>query len=334
MRLSALLECIIAKPEFANNSILCIMYSRTEYLAKWVMAIPIIRIKYFLAVVICGTFSEAAEMMYTTQATVSKNIAALEKEVGIALFDRTRRKAGLTEAGKVFLTYAERLLDDYNEMIQALGKLSATESVSTSLAAIPVMAHYGIISLIGQFRKHNPHVNFIVDERESANILLSLEEEQYEMAFTREEGIDHKVFQCLRYCSDRLAAVLPSTHPLAGKASLSLRELADEDFILLGKQVALHQFCVSACRKTGFQPNIVYTGTRVENIMEIVSQGNGVSLLMEKTAKFVQSANTKIVRLEEDLLSHLVLVRLRRHTPSGAGNLFWQFIRQQSQIER
>lgn len=289
---------------------------------------PFTRIKYFLAVVISGTFSEAAEVMHATQATVSKQIMALEKELGFSLFDRRHRKAELTSAGKIFLSYAQQLMNIYNEMNLELAKLEAFRSGNTSVASIPVMAHYGIISLFGEFRKNHPQINIIVDERESCDILQALDQNQYEMAFMRGEGIDSAQYEWIELFTDRLAAAVWQDHPLAARKQVALSDLKNEDFVLLGPQSGMHSFCLRACKQAGFTPHIVYTGTRMENIIEMVSQGMGISLLMETPAHFVLRPNAVMIPISPILQSQIVLVRRRKHVLSGAGKAFWTFIRQ------
>jgi DNA-binding transcriptional LysR family regulator len=123
-------------------------------------------------------------------------------------------------------------------------------------------------------------------------------------------------------------AVIPNEHPLAPKKSISLISLKDEDFVLLGPQSALHAFCLRACKKEEFTPRIVYTGTRVENIMEMVSQGMGVSLLMEIPARFAIRPHAIIIPIAPVLHSKIVIARCRKHALSSAGKVFWKFFQQ------
>jgi LysR family transcriptional activator of glutamate synthase operon len=288
----------------------------------------LISIKFFLAVVISGTFTQAAEVMYTTQSTVSKQINALEKELGVLLFDRSKRKVTLTSAGNLMLEHAEKLLDSYNEMAHAMEELSSRHGNQTALASIPVMAHYGIIALISEFRTSHPNFNLIVDECEASDIIQGMKEKQYEMAFMRSMGIDQAKYQRIVLFTDRLAALLPAGHPLADQKSISIRQLRNETFLLLGKRTSLYDYCVNACKQHGdYAPNIGFTGTHMENIVEMVGQGMGVSLMMETPAGHLQKGNTRLVALKEEIVSQVILVRLRRLSPTVVGDSFWSYIR-------
>lgn len=286
-------------------------------------------VRTFLAIVVTGSFSEAAESLYMTQATVSKQIHALEKELGVQLFDRSHRRPELTEAGLTFLPYAQTFQDTYNAMTEKLHSLSAPCNNNLSIASIPVMAQYGIISLINAFRNNQPGFHVAIEERESCDIPSAIEAQQYEMAFYRAEWLDHKKYQHIKLFEDRMYALLPSSHPLAGRASISLRDLQQDVFLLLGRHTDLYDFCINCCRQyANFTPRVGYTGTRMENIVEMVSEGMGVSMLMEKPARYIlKQHSVSLVPLQETITTNISLIRLRNRPLSSAGNAFWGYMR-------
>ena len=87
--------------------------------------------------------------------------------------------------------------------------------------------------------------------------------------------------------------------------------------------------CASA-QKGGFHAERVYSGTRIENILEMVGQGMGVSLLMEAPVRYAAPKGIEIVPLSEDLFSHITLVRLRKHRLSIASEAFWYYVKERS----
>ena len=101
------------------------------------------QIQYFLSIVETGSFSAAADEHFISQSSLSKIIIALEKELQVSLFDRSKRKVFLTEAGDAFLKHASKLDAAYKDMVVELdGYKSETDSFS--VAAIPVLTQYGI----------------------------------------------------------------------------------------------------------------------------------------------------------------------------------------------
>ena len=289
----------------------------------------VLRLKYFLAVSQSGSFSEAAEILYTTQSSVSKQIIALEKELSAELFDRSHRKIALTPQGMVVLAHAQHILEEHAEMVKELAAFGLYDGQALSVASIPVMAHYNVPTLLASFREQCPSIRIELDEREGNDILFAMEQRQCELAFMRSDKLDCKLYEWQQLCEDRVVAVLPAGHPLASAAVLSLRHLRPEKFLLLNRNTLIYQLCVNACNEAGFQPNIVYTGTRSENIMEMVASGMGISLMMEQSARYVGARDVALVPLAEALTSTFSLVRMRRGHYTSAALALWNFVAHQ-----
>src|SRR5512139_1451809 len=108
------------------------------------------QIQYFLSVVETGSFTAAADEHYISQSSLSKIIIALEKEIEVPLFDRSKRRVFLTEAGEAFLGHARKLDATYKAMLVEIdGYKSITDSFS--IASIPILTQYGITTLIAQY---------------------------------------------------------------------------------------------------------------------------------------------------------------------------------------
>src|SRR5512137_2591980 len=96
------------------------------------------QIQYFLSIVDTGSFSAAADEHYISQSSLSKMIISLEKELGVQLFDRSKRRVSLTEAGNAFLKHA-RLLNAENKSLLIEMDGYKSEADTFSVAAIPVL---------------------------------------------------------------------------------------------------------------------------------------------------------------------------------------------------
>ncbi|MFM8321903.1 MAG: LysR family transcriptional regulator [Chloroflexota bacterium] len=279
---------------------------------------------YFLKVVETGSFSAAADALYLSQSSLSKQIIALEKELGFILFDRSKRKIGLTAGGKAFLPHAQAIEADYSGMLKAVAPYKAAPTLS--IVSIPVIAQYGISAYIGQFGREYPEVRLALDEREAVEVLPLLTSQQYDLAFLRDNYLDKTRYACIEVASDRFAAVLSTQHRLAGQSSLALADLANENFIMFDKGTVVHELAVDACRAAGFEPRIFYASLRVESILGLVASNSGVALMMQRLVEYHKNPGVEIVPLQETIGSRLVLAWPKEVKPSKALVDFTDFI--------
>jgi LysR family transcriptional activator of glutamate synthase operon len=283
------------------------------------------QVKYFLTVAEMGSFSAAADNLYISQSSLSKQIMALEKELGFALFDRSKRLIVLTEAGATFRKYARRLNDEYEEMFDNLKQYK--RALSLSIVAIPVIAQYGITSYIAQFQSAYPNVQLMLEEREASTILPALNNHQFDLAFIRDNYLDTEQYLLLEVDRDKFVIALPSRHALAARTSISLHEIANENFIMFDKGTVVHELAVDACRRAGFEPRIFYASLRVESILGLVASQSGVALVMEKIFQYHKHPDVIAIPLDKIVESKIVLAYPKDKKLSVPARNFWEFIR-------
>ncbi|NTU55445.1 MAG: LysR family transcriptional regulator, partial [Anaerolineales bacterium] len=248
-------------------------------------AMEIRQIQYFLSIVDTGSFSAAADEHYISQSSLSKMIIALEKELAVPLFDRSKRKVSLTEAGEAFLRHARQLNAGYKAMLVELdGYKSAADSFS--IAAIPVLPQYGIATMVSQFRDKHPHIRFSLEEIDGLNILPALTEHRFDLAFTRHNYVDHDQFTCLEISKDKLLLVVSKKNRHAGRSSISLKELANDNFILFDKVTDLHNLILDECGKAGFEPTVFYSSHRKVSVLGLVATNIGLALMPVKSYEY------------------------------------------------
>ncbi len=231
-------------------------------------------------------YMEAAERLYMNQSTLSKHIIAMENELGVPLFDRSTRRVKLTEYGEALLPHARSIMHSEFEYSSILMQIQNRQKGIMTLGSIPPMAQYGIISLLADFHREYPDSHVTLLEEDSQNLPGLLREKKCELIFLRESKLDfeknfledHALIR-IPYIQDRLIALLPSCHRLAGKKYISLRELKEESFCLIKEGTLLYEMCINACQASGFIPRTAFTSHRIESILDMVSTGNYVALL-------------------------------------------------------
>lgn len=127
-----------------------------------------------IAVVENETFLEAAECRNISQSTLSKKIMKLERELDITLFDRSRRKASLTEAGSVFYQEALRLTECYAGMLSKLEPYRKNKKQKLCIGTLPILTQYDLTARLKSFTETYPQIDFSFEEAEEAELLVGL----------------------------------------------------------------------------------------------------------------------------------------------------------------
>lgn len=274
-------------------------------------------------------YMEAADQLFLTQSTLSKHIQALEKSLDITLFDRTTRRVQLSEAGSVFLPYARELDSVQAQCLTALDRYRQDRSLRLSLGSIPIMSQYRISELLSDFRRAHPEITLRIAEEDSQDLISLLHRGQCQLAFLRtdpEYAPLPEEFTAIRISEDRLAALVSNDHPLAGKDSVPLAELAAEDFLLFQEHSQMHGFSVHACQRSGFTPRVSFNGRRPENLAELASRGLGVALLMKKQAAALRLEKASLLDLEPAYINEISLCYLTDRPLSPTAKAFLRFI--------
>ncbi len=280
------------------------------------------RCREFVVLAQTCNYLQAADQLFISQSSLSKHIKALERELGVELFNRTTRRVQLTEHGRVFLPFARKLAATAHDAEVAMANATDNERRIIGIGSIPVMVPYGITEVLHCFERDHPNVRLRLTEGEADYLKDLLRKRQLDLAFIREwdgsvglEDGDNE-FAATDYTDDRLAAVLPSGHPLAMRPSVKLGELANEEFLLLPQGTVMDALIMDACAVEGFVPEVRYRGTRAENIIDLVGRGMGVSLLMRKPAAYLARSAVSVVDIENPIVTKIRVYRLRDRDPN------------------
>jgi DNA-binding transcriptional LysR family regulator len=297
----------------------------------------------FIVLAETKNYWEAADRLYLNQSTLSKHIKAMEKELGSQLFSRTTRKVELTDAGLALLPYARSISRIQFDYSAKLLQLQNQRKGILTIGSIPAMAQYHITDILMEYRKSNPECHVKVIEDDPKELIRLLHDKDCELVFLR-EGKHTQEPSILKddsigripYLEDHLVAILPADHPLASRSELDLRELQEEDFAFIKESSMMYDLCCSACQTAGFVPHIVFDSHRLDSIMDMVTRGGCVALLMNYHVTFPQekafpsSAPFSIVRITPDITTRISLCYRKKDPLSSAAMKFIEFFRQLS----
>lgn len=283
------------------------------------------QIQYFLSIVETGSFSAAADEHYISQSSLSKVVISLEKELGVPLFDRSKRKVSLTSAGEAFLEYARQFNTTYKSMVVGLDEYKTTLD-AFSVAAIPVLTQYGITTYLAKFRELHPNIHFSLEEIDGLNILPALDERRFDLAFARHNYLNQNMYESIEICRDKLLLMVSRNNRYANRTSISIKELSNDNFIVFDRVTDLHRLIMDECKKAGFEPTVFYSSHRKVSVFGLVGTNIGLALMPEKIYQYHQHPDVSAIPLEEIVECNIVLVHLKnRKLPRGA-SVFMEFM--------
>jgi LysR family transcriptional regulator, transcription activator of glutamate synthase operon len=279
-------------------------------------------LKEFIVLAQTGNFLEAADILYSSQSTLSKHIKSMEAELGVSLFDRTTRKVGISKFGQLLLPYAQQIADLQEQYTTILQSHFETDRDTLTVGSIPALAEYNITDVLVNFKKSRPQSTLNIVQDGSDELKEMLRQRKCDLAFIRfTNDMDDDLVK-IPYTVDTMVAVLPPTHPLAKQKTIPLQMLADEDFVLSEKQTMLYRLSVSACEQSGFEPKVAYTDHKHENILAFVIKGMGVALMMKRLALYISSPKIAIVDITPNVSTQVSLCYLKGVKLSDAANHF------------
>lgn len=279
-------------------------------------------IKDFVILAEVGNYLEAADQLFISQSSLTRHIQQLEKDLGATLFDRTTRKVSLNRYGQLFLPYANKMVQIQYEYETAFYNELKNINSNLNIGSIPSMVQYNITDLLIKFKNKNTSFSLNVIEAETHELKEMLRNNKCDVAFIRETDYSDNEFIRIPYSIDSMVAVLPLDHPLSKSDSIALEQLKNEKFILLPEHSLMYDLCVSECKKSGFEPEIVFTGHRGENLIDMVSKGAGCALLMKRPAVFLSNANTVLVDIYPQVCTKISLCYKKNHELSIAARHF------------
>ncbi len=284
--------------------------------ARWRMEFH--QLRYFVAAAEDLSMSAAAARLHVTQPALGRQIALLEEELGVALFDRIRKRIHLTEAGRFFLPKARQLICDAETGLQQVREQFGNARRTLRLGFLPIFLDDLVAPAVREFRQRHPKSQVSLFELSPRAMLDRLRAHELDAAILGNlNERDREDFTIRRLSRHRMAAVLPADHPLATKKSVKLGALAKEHWVSLSDALypGRRDFLRGICAEAGFEPNIVSEVDSLSLMLGVVTTGEAVALLPEHTQKLPHSGCVFVNLAAPVPMTELLLV-LPKQKPS------------------
>ena len=238
-------------------------------------------LKTFITVANSGSFSESAEQLHLTQSAISKRIAQLEQQIGKKLFDRIARQVTLTEAGAELLPRALRILQEYENALQAINDLSGEASGTLRLAISHHLGLHRLPPVLKQFVQKYPKVTLDIEFMDSEKACEQVLHGQSEVAIITLALESHHNIHSQKIWNDPLRFICAQDHPLATLTKPELKDLAEYPIILPGLNTYTGRIIQNLFQQEGIPLKAPMSTNYLETISTMVEIGLGWSVLPE-----------------------------------------------------
>lgn len=270
-------------------------------------------LRYFLTVVREESISKAAEVLHITQPTLSRQLAQLEEEVGVKLFDRGTRKISLTDEGMLLRRRAEEIIDLSDKTIREL--LTREEQVEgvVSIGGGELGAMEQVVELCGTFQRKYPRVRFDIYTATADVVKERVERGNLDIGILL-EPIDIEKFEYIRFAGrEQWVVLMRKNDPLAQFDTIHAEQLESLPLIL-PRRLNVRSELANWFGDRFAQLNIAYTGNLTTNTALIVQKGYGYAIVVDGSLPFGERADV-VSRPLSPTLSASVVFAWKREQP-------------------
>jgi len=282
-------------------------------------------LNYFLVLAEELHFGRAAERLHISQPPLTRMIKQIESDLGVLLFERTKRSVILTTAGVELLQDAKQMVLQMETVKKRLTIHGKGETGTLKIGYVGAVLHSRLPMLLSAFAKNFPHISLQFEEQPNHSLLHGLNNGTFDAAFVR-TWLHPQTLQEKLIFEEPLVAVLPSKHPLAAKNKIAAKQLKNETFIVFTRECGptLFDSFLAICSNAGFTPHIVHHASQLNSVLRLVESGFGISLLPENIElgynlklKFIPLENSRetvpLIMITRNENSNPALTHLQRH---------------------
>lgn len=243
------------------------------------------RLKYFLAVAEELHFGRAATRLDMAQPPLSRQIAALEADLGVLLFDRSRSQIRLTQAGQVLQEHARQVLSRLDTAYRETRLVGTGSGGRLRIAFVGSASHGLLPTLIKSYRSYYPDVELVLSAMNNAELSHALIAREIDLAVARPELKDEE-FRHELLCRETLILALPDNARLASLPEIRFADLADQVFVLYPRRPrpGYADVVLDICAREGFSPAKLELTQDFQSAISLVSVGVGLSVVPESVS--------------------------------------------------
>lgn len=286
------------------------------------------QLRYFIEVAEREHVTKAADHLHVAQSSISLQIAKLEAELGVNLFERVGRQVKLTQIGKVFLNHVKSAVHDIDYAKEKIDEYLDPENGTIKIGYPTSLANHFLPTVISAFRDNQPNVSYHLRQGSYINLIESVKTGDIGLAFIGPVPTNDPDLESFILFTEGFSVLLPANHPFADKKSINLSDLRNDNFVLFPKGYILEKLAVEACEHAGFVPNIIAVGEDMDAIKGLVTAGIGISILPDGTFSDAIPRFTVKIPINNPQVQRTVGIITSNHRElAPTEQIFYQFVK-------
>lgn len=248
-------------------------------------------IQEFVTLAETKKYSAAAARLHISQSALTRHIQAAEQELGCTLFTRTTREVSLSEYGEIYLPYAKKIVNEHRKALNALLAYERDRHAQVNIGVVHNPDLYSVIDYILEFQRLRPDVPVHVTEGTLDELNTEFADGRLNMITMAYASWDQLPEGFVTVGQSRLAAVLPTEHPLARYEAIPLPALASARLIVPETKNMVARFFCQFMEREGIEPDIFYRGNTT----------GAARLLQERMGVLIQDIERARLQLNDSL---------------------------------
>ena len=257
------------------------------------------QLQYFLGVANELHFSKAAEKLFIAQPALSRQIQALEENLGVLLFERDKRNVKLTPAGEYLREEATQVISQLENITKRTQFIHQGEEGELRIGH-PGSAIYSVIPpLLSKLRSDFPQIKANLSEILEDDLYGNLKNYQIDVGFVREPYSD-KMLATKVLLEESFSLILPENHWITAENFISLAQIKYEPFVLPPRHLGsiYYDLIIRMCGREGFTPNVVHESIHGATILRLVEYNLGISI-MPTSYRLSTAMRVKFIELKD-----------------------------------
>lgn len=279
------------------------------------------QLEAFRAAVSTGSFTGAAELLHTSQPSVSRLVADLERSTGLKLFARRGSRIYLTPEAEAFFQHVERSFTGLSDLRTAAREIGALREGALKIAAFPAASLRLVPDTVAAFAQHAPGVRLTLHIRSSRRVQELIASGGYDIGIAT-IPFEYPGLKARWRVSASCLCALPQTHPLAAGSTVRLQDLAQEPWLALDPSFAASRHIAYVFQSLGMTANTLFETNLSYASCELVERGAGIAVIDPLTAAAYRNRRVAIRPTDPPIPFQFAVTTPEARIPSRALEVF------------